>query len=87
MRDSADPCTAMFTGTALAKQLDVEDIQAKVNLAWVEAAEKMLAENQQSFSVLGMGDLLLPDGVLAILETRGYLVVEPDGGAGLAGRE
>jgi hypothetical protein len=78
MRDSVDPCTAMFTGTALAKQLDVEGIEAKVNLAWVEAAEKALAENQQSFSVLGMGDLLLPDGVLAILKTRGYLVVEPE---------
>jgi uncharacterized protein YbaP (TraB family) len=81
-RNNDDPCVEMFTGTALVKQLGVEDIDNKVNVTWVDAAEKVLAENQQSFTLLGMRDLMLPDGVLAMLKTRGYSVVEPDQGSG-----
>jgi uncharacterized protein YbaP (TraB family) len=83
MRSSADPCIVMFSGSSLVKDLGVEDIDTKVNLSWLEAAEKALAENQQSFALLGMQDVLLPDGVLAMLEKKGYAVIEPsDEGSG-----
>jgi uncharacterized protein YbaP (TraB family) len=45
--------------------------------AWLEAAERALAENQTTFATLGVGDLLRADGPLARLRERGYDVHEP----------
>ncbi|MBV8806949.1 MAG: hypothetical protein JO042_17955, partial [Sinobacteraceae bacterium] len=55
----------------------VQDIDAKVNLTWIEAAEKALSEYQQSFALLQMSDVLLPSGVLPMLRAKGYSVLEP----------
>ena len=77
LSDSEDPCIVMFSGSSLVKDLGVQDIDAKVNLTWIEAAEKALSEYQQSFALLQMSDVLLPSGVLPMLRAKGYSVLEP----------
>ena len=77
LSDSEDPCIVMFSGSSLVKDLGVQDIDAKVNLTWIEAAEKALSDYQQSFALLQMSDVLLPSGVLPMLRAKGYSVLEP----------
>jgi hypothetical protein len=41
---------------------------------WIAAAEAALANNTTTFSVLYIGDILDPDGLIARLEAKGYEV-------------
>ena len=49
----------------------------KAEGAWLDAAERALAANETTFATLGVGELLRPDGPLALLRERGYEVREP----------
>jgi hypothetical protein len=44
---------------------------------WLKAAEKSLTKNQESFAVLEISDVLLPNGLLAMLKAKGYTVLGP----------
>jgi len=72
-----DPCWAGLDSSPIGKDLGVQDIEASVNNAWLAAAEKALADNQQSFALLEMADILGPKGLLSTLEARGYIVQAP----------
>lgn len=72
-----DPCWRGFGEIPFIKELGLEDIVASVDAAWLTAAEKSLSDNQQSFTVLEMDDVLLPGGLLAMLEARGYTLQGP----------
>ena len=50
------------------KDLGIEDIVASIDDSWLKAAEKSLSDNQQSFALLEMRDVLLPSGLLAMLQ-------------------
>lgn len=41
---------------------------------WLTAAEVALANNERTFAVLAINDILAPDGLVATLQTRGYTV-------------
>jgi hypothetical protein len=45
--------------------------------AWLDAAQRALAENGTTFAALSVGELLRPDGPLARLRELGYEVHEP----------
>jgi hypothetical protein len=45
--------------------------------AWLEVAEKAIADNVSTVAVLSMTELLKPDGWLAIFRARGYEIIEP----------
>lgn len=53
------------------------DIEAQVEARWLGAAEKALANNAVSFAVLPMRELLKPDGYIAKLQAKGYVVEAP----------
>ncbi|MBF6022779.1 TraB/GumN family protein [Lysobacter niastensis] len=53
------------------------DIEAQVESRWMEAAEKALANNAVTFAVLPMRELLKPDGYIAKLQSKGYVVEAP----------
>jgi hypothetical protein len=53
------------------------DLAASINQAWLKAAERSLTENQQSFAVLEMSEVLLPNDLLAMLKAKGYTVLGP----------
>ena len=45
---------------------------------WLENADRALSDNDSTFAILPLKDLLRPDGPLSRLRERGYEVLEPD---------
>ena len=45
---------------------------------WLQKVDRALSDNESTFAVLPLGDLLRVDGPLSWLRQRGYEVVEPD---------
>jgi hypothetical protein len=76
-RKPKDPCWQGFSSISFVKDLGIEDIVTSIDQAWLKAAEKSLSENQQSFALLEMQDVLLPNGLLAELAAKGYTVEGP----------
>lgn len=76
--EAADPCWQGLDSSPLEKDLGVHDIEASVNDAWLAAAEKALADDQQSFALLELADVVEPNGLLSKLQARGYTVEAPD---------
>jgi len=52
-------------------------ITERLMAAWLAEAERALASNASTVAVLPMRDILRPDGYLAGLQARGYVVEEP----------
>jgi uncharacterized protein YbaP (TraB family) len=73
-----ETCRSAITGAGFAKALGIDDLSTRVEDAWLAAAEGALASNAQSFAVLPMHELLDPNGYLAALRARGYVVTAPD---------
>lgn len=71
-------CNAAFTGAALAKRYGIDDLQLRIERAWMAAAEDALARNASTFASMPIQQLLRGDGYLAKLRARGYDVVAPD---------
>jgi hypothetical protein len=67
---------ALFSVPRLHDQL--EDAGGPLESEWLAAADSALTRNESSFAVLPISQLLKPDGWLAKLRARGYLVQEPD---------
>lgn len=78
-----DPCWEGISSLSFVKDLGVEDFEARIDEAWLKAAEKSLSENQRSFVLLGMRDVLLPGGLLDKLKARGYALRGPVDAASL----
>ncbi len=76
-RKPVDPCWQGFGEIDFIKDLGIENIASSMKGAWLDAAEKSLTDNQRSFAVLEMKDLLLANGLLAVLESRGFSVRGP----------
>jgi hypothetical protein len=55
----------------------LRDTLRRAEDAWLDAAQRALAENGTTFATLSVGDLLRPDGPLARLGELGYEVHEP----------
>lgn len=70
-------CTEAFTDTAIARRQGMQDLQARVENEWMAVAERALRENDTTFAVLPMSQLLQPDGLLQRLVAKGYMVEEP----------
>ena len=73
-----ETCQSAITGAGFAKSLGIDNLPARVEAAWLAAADAALAANAQSFAVLPMHDLLEPQGYLAALQARGDTVTAPD---------
>jgi hypothetical protein len=76
-RKPKDPCWQGFSSMSFVKDLGIGDIVTSIDQAWLKAAEKSLSDNQQSFALLEMQDVLLPNGLLAELAAQGYTVQGP----------
>ena len=73
-------CQSAITGAGFAKSLGIDDLPRRIQATWLAAADAALAANAQTFAVLPMHDLLAPDGYLAALQARGYVITAPDAG-------
>jgi len=73
-------CRSAITGAAFAKSLGIDNLPQRIEGVWLAAADAALATHRQTFAVLPMHDLLDPQGYLAALQARGYVVTAPDTG-------
>ncbi|MEO7941503.1 MAG: hypothetical protein ABIR55_22995 [Burkholderiaceae bacterium] len=56
----------------------VPDLVAQIDRAWMQAAERALTGNANTFAALPVTDLLKPGGQLATFLAHGYEVQAPD---------
>ncbi len=73
--DADDDCTNMMMVSS--EQETITEIKVIVSNQWLDAAEKALIKNRTTFAVLNVNELLLDNGLLAQLASRGYEVIEP----------
>lgn len=69
---------AMRNAEFTRKHAGLQNVKARIQAAWIVAAEKALSANASTFATLRLADVLRPDGYLAVLQSKGYLVERPD---------
>jgi hypothetical protein len=67
---------AFFAVPALREPM--QQARAKLFDLWLAAADAALDKNLSSFAVLPINELLEPQGLLARLQAKGYVIVEPE---------
>lgn len=80
---AADPDSACIDALLSASALQrngLDDLPQKERTAWLAAVEQALGEHRVSVGLLPIAELLKPDGYLADLASRGYVVTAPDEG-------
>lgn len=70
-------CWKALTEASFARKLGLDETEQRVEKAWFDAAEAALANNQTTFAVLPITQILKPDGYLSRLQAKGYLVEAP----------
>ena len=75
--DQYQACQKAIMQASVAQKNGLGNYEAEVRVAWLSAAENAIANNPVSFAVLPMSELLKPDGYLAALQAKGYLVEAP----------
>lgn len=75
--DNFRACIDAIIETHIAKQSGLDNLDAKLTAAWMDAADKALASNESTFAVLPMALMLREGGLLSQLEARGYTIQAP----------
>ena len=75
---SWESCSSAITEAGIGKRLGFGDAQQKVQAKWMAAAEAALNKNAVTFATLDMKDVLGPNGYMAKLKAKGYMVLAPD---------
>ena len=57
---------------------DAKNVRSQIEAAWMKAAEAALTNNVSTLTLLPVREMFNPDGYLAKLKAKGYVVVEPD---------
>jgi hypothetical protein len=74
--DSESKCLGAATSSPRVAREYAEALR-RVRQDWVLVAEGALLRNVSSVAVMPLREVLAPDGLLALLRTRGYAIVEP----------
>lgn len=76
--DREQACNAAILNSAVAKNTpEMRGMMERMRGRWLLIAQRMLADNTQTFAVLQMKDIVDPKGLLAELQARGYAVESP----------
>ena len=75
--DQNQACLDAVLQGAAAGRHGLADLERRVDAAWLEAAEKALANHRVTFAVLPIGEVLDADGYVETLRARGYTVESP----------
>jgi len=75
--NEASACIAAIMNAQVLRERGLTELPARLEAAWLAEAERALASNASTVAVLPMRDILRPDGYLAGLRARGYVVDEP----------
>lgn len=68
---------AVAASPAMRKAAGIDNLIERLRQSWMEAAEKALGENTSTFAILHLQNIIGPDGVLAALQAKGYMVESP----------
>lgn len=69
---------AMTSSPALKNSPEFQSMDARMAEAWISAVEKALETNNSTFSIMHIRLLLQPKGLLHTLESKGYVVQQPE---------
>jgi hypothetical protein len=75
--ERASACIGVMLESSFMQQRGFGDVLDRARNAWVAAAEKSLASNASTVAVLSVDEILKPDGYVAQLKNRGYVVTDP----------
>jgi len=75
--DNASACIAVALNAQVMQDRGYTDWPARRAAAWLEAVEAALAANTSTVAVLAIDQILKPDGFVAQLRARGYVVEDP----------
>jgi hypothetical protein len=75
--DQASTCIAVVMDSSLVQERGLADLPERTTDAWLAAADEALARNASTLAVLSLERILAPDGFLARLKARGYVVQDP----------
>ena len=68
---------ALTTSSVAQNQPELRTMRETAAVMWIAAAEKALATNASTFTVVHIRDILDPKGVIAALQRKGYTVEPP----------
>ncbi len=74
----ASACIAAVMNAQVLQERGFTDLPARLATAWIAAAERAVEHNASTVAVLPMREILAPEGLVAQLRVRGYLVEEPE---------
>lgn len=75
--DQIGACIAAVMNSQLVQERGYQDMPERIADAWIAAAEAALDKNKSTFAVLSIDEIFKPDGYVARLRAKGYLVDEP----------
>jgi hypothetical protein len=75
--ERASACVGVLLDSSLMQERGYGDVLDRAKTVWVAAAEAALARNASTVAVLSVDEILKPDGYVAQLRARGYLVDDP----------
>ncbi|MCY7354940.1 MAG: TraB/GumN family protein [Lysobacter sp.] len=76
-RNQFTACSAAFAEAGIVRKLGYDDLDKRMERTWIAAAEVALAKNTSTFATLPISQLLQPEGYLAKLQAKGYVVEAP----------
>lgn len=75
--DNASACIAVVMNAQVMQDRGYTDWPARRSAAWLTAAEEALARNFSTVAALSIDEILKPDGLVARLRAKGYVVEDP----------
>jgi hypothetical protein len=76
-QDQREACSSAIRDAGFVQKLGLKDITLQIEKAWLDQAEKSLANNAVTVAVLPLADVLSKTTYLAKLSAKGYTVIDP----------
>ena len=76
--DQRAACEAAIRDAGFMKTLGTQDLLSQIEKTWLAAAEAALKNDNVALAILPIAQILSPDGYVAKLRARGYVVQEPE---------
>jgi hypothetical protein len=75
--ERASACIGVMLESSFMQERGYGDVLERARDAWVAAAEQSLASNASTVAVLSVDEILKPNGYVAQLRQKGYVVADP----------
>jgi len=75
--ERASACIGVVLESTFVQERGYGNVLERARNAWVSAAEQALATHRSSLAVIALSEILKPDGYVAALRQKGYVVEEP----------